>query len=214
MDKAVKRWAAHPGPDVVGFVGDRLMMSAAFDALPLAQKKERLHQAQVAWFAQATPQELQAIKAALKDTEFENPKLPLPQAVVDHVGRELYFTAGGCYSATLWTERDRFIHHHSIFEDVEPFHHEWRRNVGNPPWRTMTHRLDAATELAVRKAFWKAVGYANAGEYFIAWVPETGRFEVDVRREQYTPALPKRLRQVIPARFKFDILDFEGVPLN
>jgi hypothetical protein len=68
-------------------------------------------------------------------------------------------------------------------------------------------------EKAVRLKFWRTVGYNNSnGVDWIAWVPEHGYFEINVR-SQVGDRYKNTLRQfwrVAPRQYRYVVIDSEG----
>lgn len=58
----------------------------------------------------------------------------------------------------------------------------------------------------IEKRFWKAVGYDNAGDYWIEWVPEAGYFEIDVPSRNHN-ALLQDFWKSVPRAYRYLVVD-------
>jgi hypothetical protein len=66
------------------------------------------------------------------------------------------------------------------------------------------------TQEDIEKRFWKTIGYDNAGDYWIEWVPEKGYFEIDVPSRNHNTLL-KNFWQSVPRAYRYLIVD-RGTP--
>lgn len=136
-----------------------------------------------------------------------------PYGAVASDGRVVSAIYDGCTRLTLLTERDRFNYYFnrrsSEFSDSSQ---GLIRNAGEPRWRQVNFPIDADAELAVRLGFWDAVGYANT-DWWIAWVPELGKFEVNVP-ENFDYARLQRYWQVADQRYDYVVVRMDGTRLG
>jgi hypothetical protein len=58
----------------------------------------------------------------------------------------------------------------------------------------------------IKKLFWSTVGYDLAGDYWIAWVPESGHFEINVPHLNHDPVLNK-FWAVAPNYYRYIVID-------
>ncbi len=72
-----------------------------------------------------------------------------------------------------------------------------RRNI----YPLSTQRVEA-----VKKIFWNSVGYEKSGDYWIAWVPERGYFEINVPSLNHEKVLADFWKKA-PSRYKYAVLD-------
>lgn len=153
----------------------QVLLTAAFETLNGAQKQDAISTLLNYDFRDyLTPEEY--------EQKFTEPGIgPTPYDVVASDDRLLSAAYDGCTRFTLLTERDRFSWYYNTRGRSQPYDlpDPLLRNVGNPDWRQVNFPIAAADERAVRLGFWNSVGYANA-DWWIAWVPENGVFEVNV----------------------------------
>ena len=180
-------------------VDDRIALTPAFDRLTGAQKQEVLD----AVFAYTlTPAEAQALSGALQLG---------PYQIYAHDQRLLY-QASACHETTMLTEKARYSHYYNFAEFARPRSElaAALRNVGRPAWRTVRFPIAAAQERATRLQFWQAIGYKQvANNWWIAWVPEQGYFEVNAP-VGYSQPLLQRFWQVAPKQYRYVVVTADG----
>lgn len=159
--------------------GDRILLTPAFNTLSGLQKTEAITAVtQINLQDYFTPE------------EFEQKLVPpgsegigtFPFDFIASDDRTVSAVYDGCTLFQLLTEKDRFDYYYTFYfnEFAQTAGNAQRiRNVGTPSWRTVNFPIDEATEQAIRLGFWNLVGYENT-DWWIAWVPETGKFEVNV----------------------------------
>ena len=103
--------------------------------------------------------------------------------VYTHDGRLLSAQSDGCTRTLLFTERDRFRWYTTRppLDLPAPELFQALRNAGNPDWRQVNHAIEPEIEHQIRLQFWHHVGFHRYNQgWWIAWVPETGYFEMTV----------------------------------
>lgn len=179
-------------------VGDRVTLTSAFDRFTGAQKRQVLE----AVFAYTlTPAEKQAIPGTMRAS----------YAIYAHDGRKLY-QENTCHDLLTLTEKARYAYYYN-FAGLSASAAERAvdsRNVGRPAWRTVRFPLAAAQERATRLQFWQAIGYKQvANDWWLAWVPEQGHFEVNAP-VGYSQALLQRWWQVAPKQYRYVVVTADG----
>lgn len=87
------------------------------------------------------------------------------------------------------------------------------RNAGTPFWCNVQFSISAMNERALRQRLWETVGYDKADQnWWIAWVPEAGHFEIDVP-EDYDIAALQQFWQVAPERYRYTVMSVNGTIL-
>lgn len=119
----------------------------------------------------------------------------LPYSVYTADGRILSSAYNPCNRLVTLTEYDR---------SRLPF-------LGINIQRVQRYPLSSEVQEDIKKRFWKAVGYDNAGDYWIEWVPEKGYFEIDVPSRNHN-ALLNAFWQSVPKAYRYQIVD-RGSPL-
>ena len=130
-------------------------------------------------------------------------------------GRTVSAVYDGCTLFTLLTEKDRFDYYYTrhFIEFGQTAGNSQRiRNVGAPSWRTINFPIEADAERAVRLGFWGSVGYENTG-WWIAWVPEIGKFEVTVPANFEYDRL-QRYWQVANRNYSYVVVRADGTVLG
>lgn len=77
--------------------------------------------------------------------------------------------------------------------------------------RVQRYPMAPSIQEGIEKIFWKTVGYEQAGEYWIEWVPEKGYFEIDVPSLNHNAVLEAFWKQ-IPNPYRYLIVD-RGTPI-
>ena len=180
-------------------VGDRIALTPAFDRLTGAQKQEVLD----AVFAYTlTSAEAQALSGALQLGPYQ----------IYAYDQRLLYQASACHETTMLTEKARYSHYYNFAEFSRPRSElaAALRNVGRPAWRTVRFPIAAAQERATRLQFWQAIGYKQAANnWWIAWVPEQGYFEVNAP-VGYSQPLLQRFWQVAPKQYRYVVVTADG----
>lgn len=133
-----------------------------------------------------------------------------PYQVYASDGRAISMPYDGCTRFTLLTESARYSWYYKGVDSPEI------RNAGKPSWRQVRFPITAAAEKAVRLKFWNTMSYRYNG--WIAWVPEHGYFEIEVRTDAAT--LDEHLRtlsqfwQVAPWQYRYVVVDQSGTILQ
>lgn len=150
--------------------GDRIFLTEAFESLSGPQKSQAINDLlEINFETEVTAEQLATVDG------------PPPYKVVAHDGRLLSAPYDGCTRNTLLTEQSRFSWYYNeqgryLPPNLPPSE---LRNAGQPSWRQIRFPIGATAEKQVRLGFWQSVGYQNAN-WWIAWVPERGYFEVNV----------------------------------
>ncbi len=173
--------------------GDRITLSAAFDRLDGAAKRQVIEALRLGtnpdWLSLLSPAEQQA---ALSD-----PGLGAiaPHTVVAHDGRLLSYAYDGCTRPILLTEFARY-------------QQGW---LGRSlPPRIVRFPIEPASEQAVRRLFWQAVAPHRADVRWIAWVPEQGFFEITVSGAPGAVDSLAAFWKVAPRQFRYVVLEEGG----
>ncbi|MBW4443347.1 MAG: hypothetical protein KME10_19315 [Plectolyngbya sp. WJT66-NPBG17] len=99
-------------------------------------------------------------------------------------GRLVSAQYDGCTRKYLLTERDLYSWYvnRPPIQAPLPMLRDALRNAGEPSWRKINQSIHPEDERRARFKFWQTVGYDKAKlGWWIAWVPEGGYFEVNVR---------------------------------
>ncbi|MEO0759904.1 MAG: phosphoribosylaminoimidazolesuccinocarboxamide synthase [Cyanobacteria bacterium J06648_16] len=148
------------------------------------------------------------------EQKFTEPGIgPSPYPVVASDGRLVSAAYDGCTRFTLLTERDRFSWYYNDQGRGQPYNlpDELLRNVG-AEWRVNNFPITAAAERSVRLGFWNSVGYENR-DWWIAWVPEHGYFEVNVP-ENFDDDRLQRYWQVADRDYRYVVVRADGTTLG
>lgn len=188
------------------FVGNRITLTPAFEPLTGAQKQQVVETVLTTPpFEQLTPAERDAMQQVAG---------PPPYQVYASDGRLVSAPYDGCTRPTLLTERDRYgwyfnSQNRGAPADLTP---DGLRNAGRPSWRVVRVPISAEQERSTRLRFWNAVGW-NATDWWIAWVPETGYFELNVP-VGYSPTQLERFWQVAPRQQRYVVVANDGTVLQ
>ena len=180
-------------------VGDRVALTPAFDRFTGSQKQQVID----AIFGYTlTPEEEQALKGAV---------LIGPYTIYANDQRMIY-QASACHDMTTLTEKARYSHYYNFAEFLTPRSEleTELRNVGRPAWRKVRFPIAASQERATRLKFWHAIGYKQAANnWWIAWVPEQGYFEVNAP-VGYSQPLLQRFWQSAPQQYRYVVVTADG----
>lgn len=173
-------------------VGDRITLTPEFDRLTGSQKRQVID----AVFSYTLTPEEQAINRAFIG----------PYEIYTNDGRLIY-RASFCHDFTVLTERARYgFYYNTGRSELEAE----LRNAGRPAWRNVQFPISIAQERATRLRFWNTVGYNQAANnWWIAWVPETGYFEVNVP-VGYNRQLLQHFWQVAPQQYRYVVVTADG----
>ncbi|WP_272066555.1 hypothetical protein [Oscillatoria sp. CS-180] len=138
----------------------------------------------------------------------------LPHRVIANDGRLLSAVYDGCTRFTLLTERERYgwayvNQGRGIIPNPAP--DSQLRNAGYPEWRQVNVPINPADERSVRLSFWNSVGYEQSN-WWIAWVPEQGYFEINVP-ENYDTARLEQYWQVADPGYRYVVVSTDGTQL-
>lgn len=201
------------GADVYDRIeGDRIFLTANFDTLTGPQKTAAINAATgIVLTDYYSPEELEQ-KTTPPGSEGIG---TFPFDLIASDGRTVSAVYDGCTLFTLLTEKDRFDYYYTrqfgnFGQTTGSAMHI--RNAGTPSWRTVNVPIDGNTELAVRLGFWESVGYENT-DWWIAWVPETGKFEVNVP-ENFEYDRLQRYWQVADREYNYVVVREDGTRLG
>ena len=188
---------------------DRITLTPEFDTLAGSEKDQVIDQLRLG-YEEASLDEFLSPQERARSRSGTFP----PYTVYTHDGRLLQSPYDGCTLMRTLTERDRYVWQYSRLpydletnRQVSP---EALRNAGNPHWRTVRVSISPADELALRLSFWNAVGYDKAEQnWWIAWVPEQGHFEINVA-EEYSPTDLEKFWQVADEQYSYIVLTDKG----
>lgn len=137
-----------------------------------------------------------------------------PYKAITSDGRLLRGVYDGCTVFILLTERQRYSWAYLSQGRGQPYNlaDSLLRNAGQPSWRQINFPISAAAERAVRLSFWHSVGYENR-DWWIAWVPENGYFEINVP-ENFDTARLERYWQVADQTYRYMVVSNDGTWLE
>ncbi|HEY9625087.1 MAG TPA: hypothetical protein V6C78_32475 [Crinalium sp.] len=181
-------------------VGDRVTLTPEFDRLTGSQKRQVIGSV---FGYTLTPAEEQALSGAIPIGHYK---------IYASDGRMVY-EASACHDITTLTERARYEYYYNfsfIFPGFESEREVESRNAGRPAWRNVRFPISAAQERRTRLRFWNAIGYNQAAnDWWIAWVPEQGYFEVNAP-VGYSQQLIQRFWQVAPQQYRYVVVTADG----
>jgi hypothetical protein len=183
--------------------GDRITLTPDFDGLTSVQKGQVI--TEVLAFS-LTPEEQQALNGALT---------PGPYIIYASDGRIVH-ASSACHSFTPMTEKARYQYYYNFAEPSRPRSEleAELRNAGRPSWRDVRFPISAEQERTTRMKFWNAVGYAQAeNDWWLAWVPERGYFEVNVP-VNYNRQLLQRFWRVAPQEYRYVVVAADGMTMQ
>jgi hypothetical protein len=193
--------------------GNRILLTPAFDDLTGQQKQQVLD----VLFSGYGEENLYSL---LTPAEREQPGAGAlsPYRVFTHDGKLVYAAYDGCTPVRMLTERERYRYYYTRLPNDPNTNRtasiEDLRNAGTPFWRNVQFSISATDERVLRQRFWETVGYDKANQnWWIAWVPETGHFEINVP-EDYDPATLQRFWQVAPERYRYIVMSANGTTLK
>ncbi|HEY9880011.1 MAG TPA: hypothetical protein V6D29_16270 [Leptolyngbyaceae cyanobacterium] len=180
-------------------VGDRVTLTSEFDRLTGSQKQQVID---AVFEYTLTPEEEQAIFGM---------GLRGPYTIYASDERMIY-QASTCHDLTMLTEKARYAYHYN-FAGLSATQSEREvdsRNAGRPAWRNVQFPISVAQERETRLQFWNAIGYKQAAnDWWIAWVPEQGHFEVNVP-VGYSQQSLQRFWQVAPQQYRYVVVAADG----
>ncbi len=118
----------------------------------------------------------------------------LPYTVYAADGRVLSAAYNPCNRLTTLTEYER---------SRLPF-------LGINIQRVQRFPMGAALQARTKKLFWSILGYEQAGDYWIEWVPEKGFFEIDVPSRNHNQYL-ETFWESMPTAYRYLVVD-RGTP--
>jgi hypothetical protein len=90
----------------------------------------------------------------------------------------------------------------------------FRGCIGHPPWRHVQFAIAPSQEQKVRLLFWHTVGFKQAEHnWWIAWVPEQGHFEINVSLPYESPKL-QQFWQIAPTQYRYVVIANDGTLLT
>ncbi|PZD73856.1 hypothetical protein C1752_01845 [Acaryochloris thomasi RCC1774] len=190
---------------------NRITLTPEFERLTGPQKKQVLDRLYLEydsnWFDLLTPQE--------QTDALKHPGIGAlsPYEVYTYDGRLISVPYDGCTRTTLMTEKARYSYYFQRLIKNSPASQqnvtaEMLRNADQPHWRNVSIPITAAAEQSVRMKFWQTIGIQRAAqEWWIAWVPEQGYFEINV------PANDSRLQNfwtMAPRQYRYAVVTADG----
>lgn len=181
--------------------GYRITLSPEFDTLSGSQKSQVLELLNLDYnnnnyFKFLTPEEQEK---ALKGITPGIGAIP-PHQVFTSDDRLLSIPYDGCTRLQLLTEYNRY--------QISFYGREKLTRINRFP-------LAANQEAAIKKLFWNTVGYRQNDLQWIAWVPETGYFEINVfnnAKNRYQQRL-QRFWNIAPRQYRYIVVAEDGTKL-
>ncbi|BAU16088.1 hypothetical protein LEP3755_66550 (plasmid) [Leptolyngbya sp. NIES-3755] len=178
------------GQKVIDSVSDRrITLTTAFDSLSGQDKRQVLRTLKL----EGSTYEVYSADARLVSTQYDR-----------------------CTHTYLLSERDRFRWYYTRnpiqLPTIEQLN-EALRNAGRPSWRKVNQSISPENERRARVKFWQAIGYDKVNQgWWIAWVPEGGYFEINIRSTdslaRVKPYLATAFRQ-----YRYVVVHTDGTPL-
>lgn len=168
--------------------GERIYLSSQFDKLSGHQKKQVLSLLLLD-YGEFSPL-LKLLKPTEEQTVRQKQGSMLPYWVYTADGRVVSVPYNACNRMTVLTEYER----------------SRLAFLGLKVPRTQRYPMSRWQQEYVKKLFWSSVGYENAGDYWIAWVPEKGHFEVDVPSRNHNQTL-EPFWNVAPNYYRYMVVD-------
>ncbi len=168
--------------------GDRIYLTTAFNQLS-ATKKRRVLSLLLLDYGEYSP----LIHLMNPKYRFQTSKQTgsmLPYWVYTSEGRVVSLPYNACNRMTVLTEYER----------------SRLSFLGLKLKRVQRYPMSRWQQENIKKLFWNAVGYEQAGDYWIAWVPEKGRFEIDVPSKNHAQIL-NDFWKVAPQYYRYDVID-------
>ncbi len=180
--------------------GYNITLSPEFDTLSGSQKSEVLNLLRLDYnnnyFEFLTPEEQEK---ALKGITPGIGAIP-PHQVFTSDDRLISTTYDGCTRLYLFTEYNRY--------QLSFYGRGKLTRINRFP-------LDDKQEKTIKKLFWNTVGYRQNDLQWIAWVPETGYFEINVfnnAKNRYQQRL-QRFWNVAPRQYRYVVVAEDGTKL-
>lgn len=185
--------------------GDRITLTAEFERLNGSQKQQVIEALRTfPPYHELTPAEQEAMNQVTGTA---------PYRIYASDGRLLFTPYDACSSYTLLTEKARYAWYYNYLPIITPnFNPDSLRNAGNPSWRQVRFPIAAEQERNTRLQFWRTVGW-NATDWWIAWVPENGYFEINVPTD-YNQSQLERFWQVAPRQYRYVVVATDGTVLQ
>lgn len=168
--------------------GKRIILSEEFNGLTAAQKRNVLDLLLLKYGEYKSLMPLMSVQNRQHIRASEGSMLPFE--VYTHDGRLVSLPYNGCNRITVLTEYER----------------SRLSFLGIKIKRVQRYPMSHWNEEEVKKLFWNAIGYDKAGQYWIAWVPEKGYFEINVPKPSHEGVL-KDFWQVAPNYYRYVIVD-------
>jgi hypothetical protein len=168
--------------------GQRIYLTSAFDRLSAPQKK---HILSLLLLEYGEYKPLVKLLPSVNRLRLERSGGTMsPYEVYTADGRLVSLPYNACNRMTLLTEHDR----------------SRLASLGFRSKRVQRYPMSRWQQERVKKLFWQAIGYERAGDYWISWVPEIGRFEIDVPSLNHNTVLDD-FWQVAPDYYRYVVLD-------
>ncbi|MHC5717786.1 hypothetical protein [Nostoc sp.] len=138
-----------------------------------------------------------------------------PHLVYASDGRIVFDPYDGCHPLTLFTEKERYswYFYKGVLNSNQSKIEQESRNVGAAPGRKVRFPITATQEKKIRLLFWKTIGYKQINnEWWIAWVPEHGYFEINLKRD-YDKQLLHKFLQIAPRQYRYVLVATDGTLL-
>lgn len=201
-------WGSEPVFDRIE--GRQILLTSRFDALSGAQKTAAINAVTTLDFRDYLTPESYEQKFVPPGNEGIG---TFPYNVIASDGRGVSVVYDGCTRFELLTERDRFDYYFNRqFGSYTSSSEGLIRNAGEPDWRQVNFSIEPAAEKAVRLGFWNSVGY-DSEDWWIAWVPELGNFEVNVP-ENFNYAKLQRYWEVADPSYRYIVVREDGTRLG
>lgn len=168
--------------------GKRIYMSPAFDRLEARQKKSVLSLLLLEYGDYVSL--LPLLPSPQRQAVENSSGAMVPYEVYSADGRLVSLPYNGCRRLTLLTEYER----------------SRIGFLGLTRGRIQRYPMSNWQQERIKKLFWQSVGYKRAGAYWIAWVPESGHFEIDVPSLNHSHILG-RFWQQAPDYYNYVIVD-------
>ncbi|MEZ0373235.1 MAG: hypothetical protein ACAI44_29355 [Candidatus Sericytochromatia bacterium] len=171
--------------------GKRIYLSPAFERLSARQKKHVLSLLLLD-YGDYKPL-LQLLPSRQRHEIALSGGAMVPYEVYSSDGRLVSLPYNGCNRLTMLTEYERA---RIGFLGVASLNHG----------RVQRYPMSRWQQERIKKLFWQSVGYQRAGEYWIAWVPESGHFEIDVPSLNHGQVL-RPFWQSAPSYYRYVVVD-------
>lgn len=168
--------------------GNRIYLSADFNQLSAAQKR-RVLSLLLLDYGEYSPL-LHLIDPRHLFKASKQTGSMLPYWVYTSEGRVVSLPYNACNRMTVLTEYER----------------SRLSFLGIKLKRVQRYPMSRWQQENIKKLFWNGIGYDQAGDYWIAWVPEKGRFEIDVPSKNHAQVL-NAFWKVAPNYYRYDVLE-------